>query len=127
MRVEGRHLASAVDVQGTLVDICAGELVEALGALDVDPVDVDVAAHGRAGADEAADAGVVLLARDAGHVVDVDVGDGQVGRVLVAEGEVALAVALRDFDCVRALLAKRKGLGLGLGCLFHAEFGGVAA
>ena len=63
-------------------------------------MDRNVRAYLRAAAYQIPDQRVVLLARGALEVPDADVGDGQVGRELVAQRDVLLAVALRDLDGV---------------------------
>lgn len=66
--------------------------------LHIDVLDLNVTAHTRAAAHQVSHEGIVLLAGGAVEVADVDVGDGEIGRILVAQREVLLAVALGDFD-----------------------------
>ena len=60
----------------------------------------DIAAHTRRATNRIPDQRLILRARRALEVLDRDVGNGQVGRELVAQREVRLAVALGDFDGV---------------------------
>ena len=71
-----------------------------VGRDDVDVRGVDVAAHRRAAACECRDQRLVVRARLAREVAEDDVLDGQRGGELLAQGEVLLAVALRDLDGV---------------------------
>lgn len=81
-------------------DTAAGEQIFAGRALNVNVRNCDVRTDARAGADSVANERVVLLASDAGKVLDGDVGDSELRRELVAQRNVLLAVALSDFDGV---------------------------
>lgn len=95
-----RRRRRAVHRQQALIDVVAREQVRARRAHHVDVLERDVATHVGARAHQVADERVVLVGRGALEVLDEDVGDGQVGGILVAEGEVLLTVALSDLDGV---------------------------
>jgi hypothetical protein len=61
---------------------------------------VDIPAHGRAAARKGRDQRLVLPARLAGKPAEDDILDRQLGRILLAQSKVLLAVALRDLDGV---------------------------
>lgn len=95
---EDTPLTRAINMQVSLINILACKFVESLRAVDIDVVHCDVAADIRARADQRANDRVVLLAGGAFEVLDSNVGDGQRRRKLIAERQIGLAVALRDFD-----------------------------
>lgn len=68
----------------TLDPLCirTGEQVRATRTLDIDILNGDVTADFGAGADDVANAGIVLFARCALEVFDSDVGDCEVGGEL---------------------------------------------
>lgn len=78
----------------------ARKRIPATRTAHADPTHTNITTYARARAHQVPDIRIVLLARGTLEVGNVDAGDGQVGRELVAQRDVFLAIALRYFDCV---------------------------
>lgn len=71
----------------------------------------DIRANIRVAADDVAADRVIRVGRGTVEVLQVDVGDGEAGRELVAQGEVVLAVALGDRHSVVDLVDEHVFVG----------------
>ena len=88
------HLALNTRNRSARVQIGAGR------RLNINVADIDVLADSRATALQIPNKRIILLARRALEVLDRDVFDGEVGRKLVAQRDVLLAIALSNLDGV---------------------------
>jgi hypothetical protein len=96
----GRSVLGAINLLLHTIDTTARVQICTAGTPNINVLKVDIATDSRAGALQVANERIVFLAGSALEVPDGDVRDGQVGRGGVAQGNVLLAVALRDLDGV---------------------------
>jgi hypothetical protein len=88
------HLALDTRDTAAAVQVCARRRP------DINVANVDVLAHRRTRALQVPDKRVVFFARGALEVLDRDIFNRQIRRKLVAQRDVLLPIALRDFDRV---------------------------
>jgi hypothetical protein len=74
--------------------------IRPIRALHINILYPNIATHRGARTHQIPNQGLILLARRAGEILNRNVRNRQIGRKLVAQGNVLLAVALRDFNRV---------------------------
>jgi hypothetical protein len=90
------------------LDVRTREEISATRTGNMDILNIDTRAHGRAGAHEVSDAGVVFFARGAAEVAEVDVGNCEFGGELLGLQLVTKEMNFPRLDGVKKY--KRKGV-----------------
>jgi hypothetical protein len=85
LRLHPRQIATLVQIRATRT-------------LHIHILHIDIKAHARRRTDKIPNKWIVLLARRALEVLDVDIADSQITWKLIAQREVLLPVTLRDFN-----------------------------
>ena len=99
-------------MQQTFVNlITSKQVLRTTRSHDREVRDGDVGANIRVAADDVAADRVIRVRRGTVEVFEVDVGNGEAGRKLIAQGEVVLAVALGDLHGVVDLVDEHVFVG----------------
>lgn len=109
--VETLVVIGAGHVQGRPVHVQTVTIPRAVRARDIDTLGADIETSLIRAASQCTNKGLILLAGAAPEILKDDIGDGQGARVLQAERQVLLAVALVDLDGVVDVVDHHAAIG----------------